>query len=104
MVIWSDVELGPDICRPLAALIGRFLAGEAAVALQRTRGLAAVLADYEKHYGERVRRQGRLTFDDVKILLARGLPDGRLLGQCEGDMPERRWQWISGSMRDSTTG
>ena len=82
VMIWNEVELGPEICRPLAALIGWFLAIEAGVALQRTRGLAAVLAEYEKHYRERVRRQGRLTFDDVKILLARGC-DGRLLGQCD---------------------
>jgi ATP-dependent helicase/nuclease subunit A len=80
--LFSEIELGPEICRPLTDLIGRFLAIEAGVAVQRTQGLAAVLADYENHYGERVRRQGRLTFEDVKFLLARG-GAGRRFGQSD---------------------
>ncbi|MFN0125878.1 MAG: UvrD-helicase domain-containing protein [Verrucomicrobiales bacterium] len=74
--IYQPLEVPEALGRPLAALIGRMLAGEAAVVLERTRGLAAVLADYERHHEAMVRREGRLTFDDVKWLLARGGPEG----------------------------
>jgi len=74
--IFAPVTLDGRACRALTGLIGGLLAGEAAIALQRTRGLAGLLADYEAHHQESVRRQGRLTFDDVKFLLARGGPGG----------------------------
>lgn len=74
--IYQPLQVPEALGRPLAALIGRMLAGEAAVVFERTRGLAAVLADYERHHEAMVRREGRLTFDDVKWLLARGGPEG----------------------------
>lgn len=74
--IWNFITLEAAACRALTGLIGRFLAGEAAAMLRRTQGLASLLADYEAHHQDSVRRQGRLTFDDVKFLLARGGPGG----------------------------
>ncbi len=71
-------ELEPEECDYLLALFGHIVAGEIEVRLRRTRGLWAVLSKYEANYREAVRKQGKLTFGDLPLLLAGGgapLPD-----------------------------
>jgi ATP-dependent helicase/nuclease subunit A len=102
--IWSAVTLEGPACRALTALIGRFLAAEAAALLHRTQGLAAVLKDYETHHEAVVRRQGRLTFDDVKFLLARGGAGGDGLARLAVDarLDARFDHWLIDEFQDTS--
>ena len=54
------------LCRDLAA-------GELGVVLRQTRGIYEVIRRYDRSYHELVRRQGRLTFHDVQLILGGGL-------------------------------
>lgn len=91
-------------CEALTALIGRLLAGEADVVLRRTRGLAALLGDYESQHEAGVRREGRLTFDDVKFLLARGGPGGDGLARLAVDarLDARYDHWLIDEFQDTS--
>lgn len=61
--------LDADAARALAVLVRHVAGGELARRLERTRGLHAVLAQYEALHDELVRRAGRLTFGDIEALL-----------------------------------
>lgn len=74
----------------LRRLVGSWIARELALCCERTAGLAALLDCYEQAYEELVRRQGRLSFEDVTLLAARRcgslrgiLLDERLDGQLD---------------------
>ncbi len=55
-------------------LLTHILKCEIISALERTRGIYRVLAQYERFYEGTVRKQGKLTFDDVHYLLAAAEP------------------------------
>ncbi|RYD31999.1 MAG: hypothetical protein EOP86_16660, partial [Verrucomicrobiaceae bacterium] len=59
-------EAVADLCRDI-------IAGELAVALRQTRGIFEVVRKYDSAYHTLVRRQGRLTFHDVQLILSGGL-------------------------------
>ena len=60
----------------LLLLCDSLLAGEFESALRQTRGIFDVISRYDQTYHQLVRRQGRLTFQDVQMILAAGLsPD-----------------------------
>jgi len=82
-------ELGPNACEPLRRLFQWIVGGELNAKLERTRGVRALLAQYEAAYSERVRRCGLLTFQDVQLLLAGGgagnAEDSPIFTQIPGD-------------------
>jgi ATP-dependent exoDNAse (exonuclease V) beta subunit len=102
--VYRTLTLEGPACQALTALIGRVLAGEAAAMLQRTQGLAALLSDYERHHESEVRLQGRLTFDDVKFLLARGGPGGDGLARLAVDarLDARFDHWLIDEFQDTS--
>src|SRR6185295_9550967 len=51
------------------ALVWRFVQDTITVCLHQTRGIYRILALYDRHYHDMVRRQGRLTFQDVQLIL-----------------------------------
>lgn len=66
----SKVTLRPPFTDALHAVIARFVHDTLTVCLHQTRGIHRILALYDCHYHEMVRRQGRLTFQDVQLILS----------------------------------
>ncbi|MBL9131489.1 MAG: UvrD-helicase domain-containing protein, partial [Verrucomicrobiaceae bacterium] len=80
------------VCDAFAAIIRHIVGGELRVRLERTQGVWAVLNQYEHTWSRQVRRRGRLTFQDMELILAghefaKGLPRP-MLSQVPG-MDER---------------
>ncbi|MDF1852549.1 MAG: UvrD-helicase domain-containing protein [Verrucomicrobiales bacterium] len=63
-------ELGPRECVLLVRILQHLVGNEIEARLRRTQGVWHLLNRYESTYAERVRRQGRLTFQDLALLLA----------------------------------
>ncbi|MDB6070755.1 MAG: UvrD/REP helicase [Verrucomicrobiales bacterium] len=63
---------GP-LAEALAILLKHLIAGELAAVLRQTRGIFEVVKRYDDAYHTLVRRQGRLTFHDVQLILSGGL-------------------------------
>lgn len=90
LAVWTDLRAGAaDItierrkvtlagpaAEALAGVVRAVVGAELARRLEKTRGIFAVLRGYDQVYHELVRRDGRLTFADVKRLLlpAAGAP------------------------------
>ncbi len=84
-----DHELSANACRILYKITSRIVGDELRVRLDRTRGVWHLLDLYERKYSEKVRRRGKLTFQDMELLLA-GHEYGRhddapILSQIPGD-------------------
>ena len=75
-------ELGESACAALSGLVRHVMAAEFNRRLQTTRGIHAIIREYELAYNEAVRRRGRLTFADVQRLLE---PKS---GSAEGSLPD----------------
>lgn len=69
-------ELTGELARAWVRLAGAILDQELICRVQRTRGMAALMALYEAEYARRVRSRGRLSFADVQRLLAGAAADG----------------------------
>jgi len=67
-------ELPEVVCRPLLTLVHHVLRLSLGSALVQTRGLYRLLAQYEEVYDGRIKRRGRLTFDDAHSLLTPANP------------------------------
>jgi len=65
----SKVTLRAPFTDKLHALMCRFVHDTFTVCLHQTRGIHRILALYDRHYHDMVRRQGRLTFQDVQLIL-----------------------------------
>ncbi len=63
-------RLSPFACNLLYEILCHIVGAELEVRLQRTRGVWHLLDFYEAHYSEKVRRRGKLTFQDLELLLA----------------------------------
>jgi len=77
------------VCDAFAAIIRHIVGGELRARLERTQGVWAVLDRYEQAWSRQVRRRGRLTFQDMQMILAgqefaAGLPRP-LLSQAPGE-------------------
>ncbi|NNE91914.1 MAG: UvrD-helicase domain-containing protein [Verrucomicrobiales bacterium] len=59
-----------EACDVLHGIITHLVGEELKTRLQRTRGTWEILAEYEKTYSRLVRRRGRLTFQDMELILA----------------------------------
>ncbi|MDF1811109.1 MAG: UvrD-helicase domain-containing protein [Verrucomicrobiales bacterium] len=70
IVARSGQELSPAACNILYRIVTFIVGSELQVRLNRTRGVWHLLHLYEKSYSEIVRRRGKLTFQDLELLLA----------------------------------
>ncbi len=66
----QKLDLGPEVCGPLAVLVRRTVGLELARRILVTQGVAKVMQAFDRLYDEQVRRAGRLTFADLQQLLA----------------------------------
>lgn len=85
-------ELGPKECAIVQRILRHLVGGEIRNKLARTHGVWELLDRYESVYADRIRRQGKLTFQDLALLLT-GMGEGPdrkvpLLGQS-GEAPDR---------------
>lgn len=81
-------EFGPKECAIVLRILRHLAGAEIETCLRRTQGVWQLLDRYESTYAERVRRQGKLTFQDLALLLAgQGDEnvDAPLLSQIPGD-------------------
>jgi ATP-dependent helicase/nuclease subunit A len=62
--------LGPAACGLVDGIVTHLVGGEITVKLERTRGVWQVLKLFEEHWSHQVRRRGRLTFQDMELILA----------------------------------
>lgn len=72
---YKAFDLEPEFGRALGAACGIVLRGEIVSKLARTEGIHDIVRRYEERYHQRVRRSGRLSFNDILILLAGAAPD-----------------------------
>ncbi len=66
-------QLAGPLAEALADLLEWMHARELEAVLRQTRGIFEVVLRYDRHYHELVRRQGKLTFQDVQLILGGGL-------------------------------
>jgi len=72
----TDCELNADLCRACLGLVTHVMWCEIRKSLETTKGVFQVLRRFEAIYDERVRKRGRLTFDDIQFLLSPNTPAG----------------------------
>lgn len=65
----KECALSPEECRAALELLTHIVRTELRSAMMKTRGIYAILDQYEQLYDGMIRRQGKLTFDDVQYLL-----------------------------------
>ncbi|MBX7208791.1 MAG: UvrD-helicase domain-containing protein [Verrucomicrobiaceae bacterium] len=63
-------QLGAEACEVLGGIVTHLVGAELAVRLERTQGVWRVLSLFEQRWSEQVRRRGRLTFQDMELILA----------------------------------
>ncbi|MEM7602136.1 MAG: UvrD-helicase domain-containing protein, partial [Verrucomicrobiota bacterium] len=63
-------ELGPSECKIIVRILQHLVGNEIESRLRRTHGVWHLLDRYEATYAERVRRQGKLSFQDLALLLS----------------------------------
>ena len=69
----STYDLEGPLAEAVMVLLRHLIAGELAAVLRQTRGIHEVVRRYDEAYHALVRRQGRLTFHDVQLILGGGL-------------------------------
>lgn len=69
----TEYHLNGPMAEGLADLLAWIYARELEAVLRQTRGIYEVVLRYDRHYHELVRRQGKLTFHDVQLILGGGL-------------------------------
>ncbi len=82
-------EFGPVECAIVVRILQHLVGNEIENRLHRTQGVWHLLHRYESTYAERIRRQGKLTFQDLALLLAGSTANGSsnapLLSQIPGE-------------------
>ncbi|HWB01630.1 MAG TPA: UvrD-helicase domain-containing protein [Verrucomicrobiales bacterium] len=66
----TKATLPPSFAERLHALVWRFVQDTITVCLHQTSGIHRILSLYDRQYHDMVRRQGRLTFQDVQLILS----------------------------------
>ena len=69
----SSYDLEGPLAEAVRDLLRHLIAGELAAVLRQTRGIHEIVRRYDEAYHALVRRQGRLTFHDVQLILGGGL-------------------------------
>ncbi|MEM6279775.1 MAG: UvrD-helicase domain-containing protein, partial [Verrucomicrobiota bacterium] len=81
--------LGPAEAKVLIRILKHLVGNEIETRLRRTHGVWSLLHRYESTYAERIRRQGKLTFQDLALLLTGTSTgseiDAPLLSQAPGE-------------------
>jgi len=79
-------RLAPEACRAACALLRHVMRIELTAALESTRGIYRVLAEFERYYDAYARQHGQLTFSDAQYLLtaANAFSGGVLLSRQTG--------------------
>jgi ATP-dependent helicase/nuclease subunit A len=87
----TKVTLRPPLTQHLHAVVSRLVHDTLMVCLHQTRGIHRILALYDRQYHDMVRRQGRLTFQDVQFILSGDLSatDHTLAGASREDIDYR---------------
>lgn len=97
----QKLELGPEVCTPLAVLVRRIVGLELGRRLVITQGIAKVMHGFDVLYDAQVRRAGRLTFADLQQVLAAagGAPAGTALAYR---MDARLDHWLFDEFQDTS--
>jgi ATP-dependent exoDNAse (exonuclease V) beta subunit len=74
--MWKTADLGGDVSRALYHLLAIIVGKELRIVCERTLGRNRLLRIYEKSHRQLVRGAGRLTFDDLALLLSGRLNPG----------------------------
>ncbi len=82
-------KMGPEECALIQKITLKLMGDQLRHHLIRTRGIWAILAQYETTYARQVRRKGKLTFHDLEVLLA-GSPDSPRPILAQGPGPDGR--------------
>lgn len=99
---WEDIQSGEasfsvgqkltfkeEACRLISKITLHLASDEIKTKLVRTHGLWLMLSEYERVYANLVRRQGRLTFHDLEVILA-GSPASPAPILTQGPDPDTR--------------
>lgn len=70
IVARTGQKLSAEACNLINDIVSHIVSTELEVRLNRTRGVWHLLHLYESCYSEKVRRRGKLTFQDLELLLA----------------------------------
>ncbi|MFC5456678.1 UvrD-helicase domain-containing protein [Prosthecobacter fluviatilis] len=100
-------ELSGETARAWVRVAREILDQELTCRVQRTQGMAALMALYEAEYARRVRARGRLSFADVQRLLAAAANDGSEWADGEsGDLwfrlDGRHDHWLFDEFQDTS--
>lgn len=79
---------GPGECAILRRILGHLVGAEISTKLARTNGIWQLLDRYETTYSDRIRRQGKLTFHDLALLLAGRIDGGESDAPILTQMPD----------------
>jgi ATP-dependent exoDNAse (exonuclease V) beta subunit len=72
----TDCELDAELCRACLGLVTHVMGCEIRRKLETTKGIFQILRRFEAIYDDRVRKRGRLTFDDIQFLLSPNTASG----------------------------
>jgi len=72
----TDCALNAEVCRACLGLVTHVMWCEIRKNLETTKGIFQILQRFEAIYDERVRKRGRLTFDDIQFLLSPNTASG----------------------------
>lgn len=101
MLARKDVEMHGPLTAALHHLLARLVADTLTVCLHQTRGIFGILALYDRHYNDMVRRQGRLTFQDVQLILSGGLV-GASRENIDYRLDARYAHWLLDEFQDTS--
>lgn len=91
ITLYKKTTIHAPLTLALHTLTARFVHDTLLVCLHQTRGIYSILALYDEQYHAAVRRQGRLTFQDVQYILSGDLSatDDTLAGASREDIDYR---------------
>jgi ATP-dependent exoDNAse (exonuclease V) beta subunit len=98
----KKINPGPELGADLGALVRLWVGRDLRVRLQRTRGIARILQAYHASYDLRVRRTGRLVFDDLPRIIGSSSSGG--LGRLDLDyrLDARFSHWLLDEFQDTS--
>ena len=108
ITLFKKTAIHAPLTLALHTLTARFVHDTLLVCLHQTRGIHRILALYDEQYHAAVRRQGRLTFQDVQFILSGDLSatDDTLAGASREDidyrLDARYAHWLLDEFQDTS--
>lgn len=108
ITLYKKTTIHAPLTLALHMLTARFVHDTLTVCLHQTRGIHRILALYDEQYHAAVRRQGRLTFQDVQFILSGDLSatDDTLAGASREDidyrLDARYAHWLLDEFQDTS--